>query len=71
MSDLYPSIFHRSLWGFFFWNQQLPVTLDPGASCTIMVTFSPTFVGETGGLVIVSDDALGFGQQMSVVGTGK
>jgi FG-GAP-like repeat len=68
-----PAPFHISqilTGGSFSESNDCPVTLDPGASCTITVMFSPTFVGETG-LVTVTDDAFGIEQQMGLVGIGK
>jgi FG-GAP-like repeat len=57
--------------GNFSETNDCPATLDTGASCTITVTFTPGFVGVTGGIVAVTDDALGIDQQMGLVGTGK
>ena len=55
----------------FSGTNNCPATLEPGASCTVTVQFTPTFVGVTGGAVVVTDDALGITQYMSLVGTGK
>ena len=57
--------------GSFSGANDCPATLEAGTSCTVTVTFTPTFVGLTGGLVIVTDDAPGAVHQMSLVGTGK
>jgi hypothetical protein len=47
------------------------VVLPVGADCIISVTFTPTFVGLTGGLVLVTDDALGGVQSGGLAGKGK
>jgi hypothetical protein len=57
--------------GYFSGTNNCPATLNPGASCTITVTFTPGFVGVTGGLITITDDALGSNPWMSLVGTGK
>ena len=44
--------------GFFASTNDCPGTLRAGASCTFTVTFTPSFVGPTGGEVRVTDDAL-------------
>ena len=57
--------------GYYAGTNDCPATLPVGADCTVTVTFTPTFVGLTGGSVIVRDDALG-GQQLSgLSGIGK
>ena len=48
-----------------------PATLPVGGSCTVTVTFTPTFVGLTGGSVIVNDDALGVQQRSGLSGIGQ
>jgi hypothetical protein len=48
-----------------------PATLPVGGNCTITVTFTPTFVGLTGGGVAVTDDALGIVQDAWFEGIGK
>jgi hypothetical protein len=48
-----------------------PATLPVGRSCTVTVTFTPTFVGLTGGSVNVNDDALGVQQRSGLSGIGK
>jgi hypothetical protein len=57
--------------GAFAQTNNCPATLAVGASCTIVVTFTPTFVGVTGGGVAVTDDALGVVQGGGLEGTGK
>lgn len=48
-----------------------PATLPVGGNCTITVTFTPAFVGLTGGSVNVNDDALGGQQTSGLEGKGK
>jgi hypothetical protein len=48
-----------------------PATLPVSGSCTVTVTFTPTFVGLTGGSVNVNDDALGVQQRSGLSGIGK
>lgn len=57
--------------GYFPGTNNCPATLNPGASCTVPVTFTPGFVGVTGGLITITDDALGTNPWISLVGTGK
>lgn len=57
--------------GFFAGSSDCPSTLLAGASCTFSITFTPGFVGITGGGASVTDDALGFEQIASLVGQGK
>jgi Repeat of unknown function (DUF346)/Abnormal spindle-like microcephaly-assoc'd, ASPM-SPD-2-Hydin len=46
-------------------------TLNPQASCTIAVVFSPTALGTRNGALTVTDDATGSGQQvLALSGTG-
>jgi hypothetical protein len=45
-------------------------TLQPGASCTINVTFTPTTTGSVSGSVVVSDNAPGGSQTLPLVGSG-
>jgi FG-GAP-like repeat len=57
--------------GSYSGTNDCPAALPVGANCTVTVTFSPTFVGLTGGLVSVTDDALGVVQNGGLVGVGK
>jgi hypothetical protein len=57
--------------GAFAQTNNCSATLAVGANCTITVTFTPTFVGVTGGGVAVTDDALGVVQGGGLEGTGK
>lgn len=45
-------------------------TLAPALSCTISVTFTPTLNGVRSGSVVVTDDASGSPQTVSLTGTG-
>ena len=45
--------------------------LGPGASCTILVTFTPTETGTRSGLLTVTDDAPGSPQIAALSGTGE
>ena len=57
--------------GHFSETNNCPANLAVGAGCTISITFSPAFVGYTGGGVGVTDDALGVQQGAFLQGTGK
>jgi hypothetical protein len=57
--------------GFFAGTSDCPSTLQVGAGCTFTVTFTPGFVGLTGGGASVTDDALGIEQRAGLVGRGK
>ncbi len=57
--------------GFFAGTSDCPATLPVGASCHFTVTFTPGFVGLTGGSASVTDDALAGMQTASLVGRGK
>jgi hypothetical protein len=57
--------------GSFAQTNDCPATLSIGEDCTITVTFTPTFQGLTGGLILATDDALGATQTSDLVGTGK
>ena len=57
--------------GYYAGTNDCPATLPVGADCTVTVTFTPTFVGLTGGSVIVNDDALGVQQRSGLSGIGK
>ena len=45
--------------------------LAVGVDCTVTVTFSPGFIGLSGGLVLVTDDALGAVQTSGLEGKGQ
>jgi FG-GAP-like repeat len=57
--------------GFYSGTNDCPAKLPVGAYCTLSVTFSPQFVGLTGGLVSVTDNALGVVQTAGLEGKGK
>jgi len=57
--------------GYYAGTNDCPPTLPVGADCTVTVTFSPGFVGLTGGLVWVYDDAIGGQQYSELLGVGK
>ncbi len=46
-------------------------TLNPAANCTISVTFTPTAVGPSAGMVSVADNAAGAPQTITLNGTGQ
>jgi hypothetical protein len=45
-------------------------SLNPGASCTIMVVFSPTASGARNGTIVVTDNASGSPQTVALTGKG-
>jgi hypothetical protein len=45
-------------------------TVNPGASCTVTVTFTPTAIGTRSGNVTITDDAAGSPQFVFLTGTG-
>lgn len=45
-------------------------TLKPGASCTITVTFTPTYIGPRTASLVISDNAMGSPQVITLNGTG-
>ncbi len=47
-----------------------PSSLATGGSCTISVTFTPSFAGTDTGNLLISDDALGSPQSVSLTGSG-
>jgi hypothetical protein len=57
--------------GYYAGTNDCPAALSVGADCTVTVTFSPGFVGPTGGLVSVNDDAIGSQQYSELLGVGK
>jgi hypothetical protein len=57
--------------GYYAGTNNCPAMLAVGADCTVTVTFSPGFVGLSGGLVLVTDDALGVVQTSGLEGKGK
>jgi hypothetical protein len=57
--------------GYYAGTNDCPATLPVGADCTVTVTFTPGFVGLTGGLVWVYDDAIGTQQSSELIGVGK
>jgi hypothetical protein len=56
---------------YFAGTNDCPATLAAGASCNFTITFTPGFVGLTGGGVLVDDDAAGSQQFGYLVGRGK
>lgn len=59
------------VFGYYAGTGDCPATLEVGQTCTATVTFSPVFKGLTGGIVQVTDDALGVVQNGSLTGRGK
>ena len=57
--------------GYYGESNNCPVTLPIGSDCTISVTFTPESTDLSGGLVLVTDDALGVRQSCGLVGRGK
>jgi hypothetical protein len=57
--------------GYYAGTNDCPAALPVGADCTVTVTFSPGFVGPTGGLVWIDDDAVGTQQYSELLGVGK
>jgi FG-GAP-like repeat len=57
--------------GYYSGTNDCPATLAVGAHCTATVTFTPGFVGLSGGLFQVNDDALGIVQNGGFEGRGK
>jgi hypothetical protein len=45
-------------------------TVNPGASCTLSVTFTPTATGTRSGSIAITDDAAGSPHQLLLTGTG-
>jgi hypothetical protein len=45
-------------------------TVNAGASCTLMVTFTPSAAGRRAGALSITDDAAGSPHQVSLTGTG-
>jgi hypothetical protein len=46
-------------------------TLEPGKSCKVSVTFSPTDTTEQSGKLTINDDVIGSPQSVGLSGTGK
>ncbi len=46
------------------------LTIVPGSSCVVMVTFTPTFSGDRTGVLSIQDDAYGNPQTVSLKGKG-
>jgi hypothetical protein len=57
--------------GYYAGTNDCPAVLPVGANCTVSVTFTPGFVGLSGGSVLVTDDALGVVQAGGLEGKGK
>jgi hypothetical protein len=57
--------------GYYAGTDDCPAVLPVGSGCTVSVTFTPGFVGLSGGLVLVTDDALGVVQMGGLEGKGK
>lgn len=57
--------------GYYSGTNDCPAELAVGGYCTTTVTFTPGFVGLTGGEFQVKDDALGIVQNGGFEGTGK
>jgi len=56
--------------GDFGQTNDCPTSLDLGASCTISVTFTPSYAGFIGGTLTITDDAAGSPHTVSLSGTG-
>ncbi|HWY22227.1 MAG TPA: FG-GAP-like repeat-containing protein [Candidatus Acidoferrum sp.] len=56
--------------GDFTQTNNCPATLNPSASCTVFVTFTPTATGTRSGSLVISDNAPGGSQTVSLTGTG-
>src|SRR6516225_10852860 len=67
MKSLFPLRYRRVLWG----TCNCEGTLQPGASCTMNVTFTPTSGGTRSGGVLIKDNALGSPQKLLLSGTGS
>jgi uncharacterized repeat protein (TIGR01451 family) len=59
-----------ALSGDFAQTNDCGSTLDPGASCTITITFTPTAPGKRTGSIIISDNAPTSPQTLPLSGTG-
>ena len=58
--------------GDYAQGNNCPATLDPGQSCTVGVTFSPTAAGTRPGSVMLSDNSVGSPEQtIALTGTGE
>jgi len=57
--------------GYYSGTNDCPATLAVGAHCTATITFTPGFVGLSGGVFQVNDDALGVVQNGGFEGRGK
>jgi hypothetical protein len=57
--------------GDFYGSHQCPLTLQPGASCTITVTMTPTAAGPRKGNVVITDNAPDSPQRLLLTGTGS
>ena len=64
------SITGKTASGDFSQSGNCGSTVNPGASCTLNVIFAPTSGGTFSGRIIISDDAPGSPQQLSLTGTG-
>jgi len=56
--------------GDFGQTNNCPATMAPNATCTINVTFTPTDSGTWSSSVLITDNALGSQQSVSLTGTG-
>jgi hypothetical protein len=56
--------------GDFSQTNNCPTTLQPGANCQLVITFTPTAVGARSGSLTITDNAVGGSQQASFSGTG-
>jgi hypothetical protein len=57
--------------GYYSGTNDCPAVLAVGAYCTATVTFNPGFIGLSGGVFRVTDDALGVVQTGGFEGTGR
>ncbi|HEV2176432.1 MAG TPA: FG-GAP-like repeat-containing protein [Terriglobia bacterium] len=56
--------------GDFTQTNNCPTVLNPSATCTVSVTFVPTAAGTRTGSLVISDNAPGGSQSVSLTGTG-
>jgi hypothetical protein len=59
-----------SVSGDFSQTNNCPNALQPGASCQLVVGFTPTATGTRSGSLVIRDDAGGGSQQSALAGTG-
>jgi len=65
------SVFAISVIGDFAERNTCGATLAAGSSCTVFVTFTPSTTGPRGGAIVLSDNASGSPQSVTLFGTGS